>query len=488
MNQKHRGGIPSNKSFVYTSIERSSSLTKSSLHLDRSVNPSSLLLLALFVLPLLINPVVALSFDEVFLTPKVLWIYAVLLPTALLVLWRGHRLLKPFLGVLVLLAVWVAWLILSTWINGAGWFGWWGATDRADGVWMHLIYAVLLLAGLIWTGSGVRARNLFERAVLVGGTLLALTNVLQQVGMLGIPGAGAVAGVDATPYGGTLGHRGYMGGALALLLPIVVVACAQRPQNVWRWLAVALIAWGWAGSFTRGPWLAGVAGLIWLLIWGRSRLGTRSWIAVVTGILLCTSTAIIREQGRPFSFKGGTAQSITDSSQREVLWKSAILGTHRSPITGLGTPALWRVMSTRPDNELVEEFGVLDVAHIRRISISPTNAPSFVVTHRGGEGKIVTLPVNKVHNEYLDYAVTYGILAGVLFTALLLWSAWSGRHSVPGISAGLIAYAVYLVTWPEVIRFAPIAWFMMGIALASATAQTPSSSQPRSSRTKLTAL
>lgn len=433
-------------------------------------NAITLLLFTLFTLPLIINSTISLSFDEVYLWPKVLWNYAVILPSALLVIWQGRAVLKDraMKPLYLLLAVWAAWLMVSSVSNGAGWPGWWGAPDRADGVLMHLLYAVVLLAGLTWARTQANVLNTFGKAALIGGALLASTNILQQLGVMGVPGEGAISGVSATLFGGTLGNRGYLGGALALLLPVAVAAVRRSSHWSWAWSAVVLISWAWAGSFTRGAWLAGGLGLVWLAVRLRRRVVVRAWLAVALGITLCLGTAELRGAGRSFS---AATQDLTDSSGRGVLWHSALLGIQERPLLGWGTPALWQAMNARPERDLLIEFGTRDVTQIQRLNTQDQQAPSFFVTHNDGRREKAVLSINKVHNEYLDYALTYGIPALLLFTALMIWAVWSGRSWAPGVSAGLVAYAAYLMTWPEIIRFAPIAWFMAGLALAGNAAQ-----------------
>lgn len=437
---------------------------------DRQHSPL-LLLFGLSVLLLIINPAVTLSFDDVYLWPKVWWIYGVIVPSAGLLLWQERHSLRNSCP-LLLLSTWAAWLVLSTLLNGVGWSGWRGATDRADGVLMHLAYAAVLLAGFAWMNSETASRRLLTQTVLICGSLLALTNVLQQVGWMGVPGEGAFSGVMATPYGGTLGNRGYLGGALALLLPLAVASISRSRSWLWAWGATVVISWAWAGSFTRGAWLAGGVGLIWLAFCARKQVPWRAWGAVALGIALCVVTAEVRGAGRGFSIPGApsgttaTAQPLADSSGRKVLWNSALFGIAERPLLGWGTPALWRAMNERPARELLAEFGTTDIVTMQRLNTRKDQAPDFMVTGKDGFRHRVTLTINKVHNEYLDYALTYGLPTALMLIALLGWAIWSGRSWTPGVSAGLVAYAVYLVTWPEVIRFAPIAWFMMGIALA----------------------
>ncbi|SEJ44666.1 O-antigen ligase [Deinococcus reticulitermitis] len=432
-----------------------------------------LLLLGLFGLPLVINPVISISFDDVYLAPKLWWIYGVILPAALLLLWQGRAELVRGRKLLLVLGGFFGLLLLSTLVSGAGWRGWWGPDDRADGLLMHLVYGTLLLAGWVWGRSSSDAPATFGSAVLIGGSLLALTNIAQQLGVLGVPGDGGFSGVVATPYGGTLGHRGYLGGALALLLPVAVTAV--RREQVWTWGAVTLMGWAWTGSFSRGPWLAGAVGLIWLALWMRGRVPWRAWGAVVVGIALCAVTTQAQGGGRLFAWFGGdpasVSQGIADSSGRAALWNSALLGIEERPLLGSGTLSLWQYMNARPALEVLGEWGVREVAQVRRLNEAEADPPSFAVTHTDGKRELVVLGINKVHNEYLDYALVYGLPAALLFTALLVWGIGAARGWAPGLSAGLVAYAAYLLTWPEVVRFAPIAWFMLGMTFASGVHQ-----------------
>jgi len=124
-------------------------------------------------------------------------------------------------------------------------------------------------------------------------------------------------------------------------------------------------------------------------------------------------------------------------------------------------------MNARPALEFLEENGAKDIAKYRKINASDKEFPVFFINHSDGKLEQIGLKTDKVHNEYLDYALTYGIPAALIFIFILGSAIWKSRFSAPGLSAGLIAYAAYLFTWPEIVRFAPIAWFMMGLALAA---------------------
>lgn len=141
---------------------------------------------------------------------------------------------------------------------------WWGAADRADGLVMHLVYSVALLAGWMLT----QERTAYQKSLnvlVIGGSLLAMWSLTQQLGLIGVIGEGAFQGVIATPAGGPLGQRGYMGGLLALLLPVAVMTAGRATRmGWWAFAGAALITWALAGAYTRGP---GSRGLLVLAGW-----------------------------------------------------------------------------------------------------------------------------------------------------------------------------------------------------------------------------
>lgn len=425
-----------------------------------------MLLFSLFTLPLIINPVITESFDPVFLTPKVFWIYAVILPALLLLLnnWKFEWGIfsRPIIGLTMLFC---AWLLVSSLANRTGWAGWWGQADRADGVLMHFIYILSLLCGYVWVINDRNWGSPFFKAVILGGSVLALSGVLQQLQLVGVPNANALTGVSATPYGGTLGNRGYMGGAMALLLPIALWSFKfpLRIDSRLHLLAAVLMSWAWAGSLARAALLAGILAFLYLVV-------TRQWsrqatLAVLCGVVLWGMTLLIPGNASALSSKVDAGLS---GSGRTVLWNSAIYGVVQRPLLGWGTPALIKAVNARPAEELLSESGFKDLKKIERVrALNESEFPSFKIIQNDGKAqRIVIGKVDKVHNEYLDYALTYGIPALLLFSFLLGSAIWSGHRVLNGVAAGIIGYSVYIFLWPEIIRFSPIAWFCMGIALA----------------------
>ncbi|MCY1703072.1 O-antigen ligase family protein [Deinococcus sp. SL84] len=438
-----------------------------------------LLILGLLAVPLLINPGVFATFEETYLTPRLWWLYSIVLPAALLTVsnwvprWQAAQLL------LGLLAAWLVWQTLSVAVTGAGWNGWWGYPQRADGVLMHVLYGLLVLCGWQWRHNDPQWAPAFARSVLCGGALLALTNIAQQLHLAGVPNANAFSGVMPTTMGGTLGNRGYLGGALACYLPLCLWSwqvlghnsgtsstSARRWAHLFPALAVMLVTWGWLGSFTRGAWLAGALSLGWwaVLQYRQRQCGLlrRWWLPLLAGLGLFAGTTAVFGNARTFTPNG--KQGLLAGSGREALWKAAALGIEQQPAFGWGTPALFRVMNIQPLEELAWESGYSGTPISPRMNAAD-ESPTFRIRQADGRVQTVSNFPDKVHNEYLDHALTYGLPAALLLCTLLILGIWNSR-TAPGISAALLAYGLYLLTWPDSIRFSPLLWFVLGLAWA----------------------
>lgn len=421
------------------------------------------LISTLLVLPLLVNPVISTSFDTIYLTPKLWWLWLVIFPLTLLNIsfnqdkpysWREDWLLIVF-GLSLLLPLTAH--TQSDFLLGI--------TGRADGLLMHLLYILLAWGGLSAAHTQSQASQWLTRPVLLLGTVAALSNVGQQLHWIGVLGQGAFTGTAATLMGGLLGNRGYLGGLLALLLPLACTALANQTTTTklrpWLGLALILIAWAWLGSYTRGAWLAGGLALIWLFL-ARPTIIRWCWPWLLAGSLLFTAANAI------FSNSSMAARDSENlSSGRTVLWHTALYGIEQKPLLGWGGNALARAMNNRPAPQLFAEHGIRNIVKYRQEIKKETDIPTFIVWHSQGKPEIVAVAdTNKTHNEYLEYALTYGIPAALLFIALLITGILKSWHNHPEFSAALVAYAIYLFTWPDVVRFAPIAWFILGMALA----------------------
>ncbi len=424
-----------------------------------------LLLQVLAFLPLVIRPDITVNFDDIYLLPKLWWLYLVIFPLTAIninfpVLYRSYK------NRILLLLIFLVSIITSVFYH-SNLEMLLGITGRSDGVLMHILYVLIALATMsLYTEDKETTLSYLVHSYLILGIIAAISNILQQFHLVGIIGEGAFTGTVATKMGGLLGNRGYLGGLLALLLPLACVALTQKLR--WKWLAplaVLLITWAWLGSYTRSAWLAGAMSLVVLFIY---KPGVIRWSFpyLTTALLIFLPVNFIFDNGRGFDTEDG--ESIISKDGRRVLWSTALYGIQQKPLFGWGDNALARAMNSRAPQDLFREHGTKDIVQYRKTSVEAIDIPQYIVWHTKTKPEIVTVAdTNKVHNEYLEYALNYGVLSAVLFFALLVLGIFSSLKPLPGLSAALVAYAVYLLTWPDVIRIAPIAWSILGIALAA---------------------
>ena len=413
-----------------------------------------LFLLSLCLLPLLVNPAVTLNFDEVYLWPKLWWIYLVVLPSALGVLWTYRRQLDK--AVLLFFGAFLGWLTLAGLLTGPA-RSLVGSPLRADGILMHGVYVLVALAAFAWCrAEPENAPRRLERALAWLALPLSVLVLLQHFGVLGVIGAGAISGVAPTLAGGTLGNRGYMGGLLALLLPFVAAWLARRPST-WRALVAFLLAGAIAATLARGAWAAALLGyLVWTLGTGSGR-AWKVHLPLVLGILL---PFVPLTPGQP------TKALNLQGSGRAVLWRSALFGIRQRPLLGWGADGVIHAMQARPVPKVLRELGWAPDSYSRYERVPDQTVYRVAVVKPDGSRAVVENSIDKVHNEYLDYAVSYGMPAGLLFVSLLVAACFTSWRVAPTFAAALLAYAIYLMTWPDVVRFAPIAWAVLGAAFA----------------------
>ena len=425
--------------------------------------PPVLLLLTLFVLPLLINPAVTLSYDDVFLVPKAWWVLGAILPTSIYVLWTYRLGVPRWLWGLV--GFWLAWCLLGFTLGERPELILMGIPNRLMGFPVYLTQAAALLGVCGWVRQSPEAPRQLMTVLAWLSAPLSLYAVAQYYGFLGVPGGERSTGVVALGVGSLIGHRGYLAGLLAVLLPL---AASYSKHSQWGYLLVFLIAFAFAASLSRGPILGALAAYLYWLIIGRN---WRVWgvhLALFSGGL-ATLPQLTSGQVNLRALGGTDGQNLADNSNRTILWNTALEGIRERPIFGWGEGQLINIMAARPDNVLVAEQKI-DTAQqtVTRMPRQSNQNLGWRLSKPGQRDAIVAHTTNAVHNEYLEYALNFGVPAALAFVALLFLGIWRGRF-VPWAGAAVLSYAVYLLTWPETLRFAPIAWAILGIALAGMT-------------------
>ncbi|WP_407541230.1 O-antigen ligase family protein [Deinococcus radiomollis] len=251
---------------------------------------------------------------------------------------------------------------------------------------------------------------------------------------------------------------------MALLLPLIATVASQ---SRWKLLFVFIVGFSLTASLTRGALIAAAVGYALWLVQGNAKCYAVH-LALLLGLLTPLAHPNVNQTDlRKFGSSTG-GQAVTDSSGRTPLWNTALYGIHLHPILGWGPGQLLNVMAQRPDTQLISEIKAQVVG--RSVVRLPRNQDEPINWRIIGKGKWrnrVTEATNAVHNEYLEYALAYGIPAALLFLALFLLGFIRAWKRLPWAAASIAAYLIYLLTWPETVRFAPLAWAILGMSLAS---------------------
>ena len=169
-------------------------------------NPLRLLAICLVILLVIINPGIYLETDPIYLYPKDITLKYLILPSSIYVIYLTRRAIPEgmALRLLLLLGIWLILVLILTKFASELWIG---PSDRRDGVFSHLIYISVALAGLFVASSDTKLSQQNYRHLSVAAVAASLFAVSQQIGLLGVPGID-LPGTSATVAGGTLGNRG----------------------------------------------------------------------------------------------------------------------------------------------------------------------------------------------------------------------------------------------------------------------------------------
>lgn len=236
-------------------------------------------------------------------------------------------------------------------------------------------------------------------------------------------------------------NSGHAPSAIYLLfaLPILLVYRSRSQKGRWVHIfAAAIIGTAFLLSFARGAFIGALVQLVYLGVVGSpdirkiARVGV---LGMVLWLLLLSQPTIIASLFPELSvsrfFASGQSlarlvyKPVTQESRGEY-WRIAGEAIRERPLIGWGFGA-YRFLMTRFRNS-------------------------------------VDLYSDSAHNFYLETAVETGLIGGVLFAILLVWSLFLSFRS-PAISAGLVGSAVsaffgYEWVFPSVFL---LFWFLVGL-------------------------
>ena len=317
---------------------------------------------------------------------------------------------------------------------------WIGTPDRRFGFLTWLTLPALFLAGYACTTRA--ATRVVLRAGAAGAIVLGAWSTAELLGHppLGLEFANARAG-------GPYGQPAYLGAACLLFGPLAAAVLLDRDESRWWRRAGAVGAAGavvaLAGSQTRAAWLGAVVATVAIALHQRGRL-RRHRTAALGGLLVFAAIAFALAATTPL---GARATSTFDldhgtSASRFDEWRIASRTIADHPVDGLGPEGYRVVFPQEVDAAYVRSYGV---------AVFPDRA----------------------HNGILDVTLDGGVLAGLLYAALLAyalrhaWIALRTRDPVGvALGAAVLAYIVQQQLLFPLAELDPLLWVLVGMLVA----------------------
>lgn len=378
--------------------------------------------------------------------------------------WRG-RLRSPARGVDLAVTGYVAWNVLAFVASDIGVASFHGERYQYQGLAAVLAYSVAYGAVRI-----VSDRRVIPVAVVVAGGIAAAYGIAQFVG--------------ADPFWdvlfkdrifSTFGQPNNLGSYLAMSLPFALmlgghsragVRCAARSASIVIAVAICL-------SMSRGAYVAvAIAALgSGLLMWRRWRAQPRSHLASRRGLARIGAVAVVvvvvlaaapltRPAVESVADRGASILAPLDSSNSKRL-------------------DLWVVAGA-----IIEDHPLLGIGH----EAYPEAFPGYAETELSAESREALAPFRpeSPHNVYLATAVNAGVVAAVLYAAVLGWAIWTAgarvvRTGAPVAVAVFFALVAHAVTDAFMTAEAAgtwLAWLLIGWLAAT---QPHTSSETRKS-------
>ena len=432
-----------------------------------SATRGGILLFGLALLPLVVLPDSSLGGESVFLVPKLMWLAVVLVPAALALAWRSPLRIRVLCGPALL----VGWMLVASLAHDDPWRSLAGRVERYDGALAHLGLLACALGGATLAAYGRRRSLGF--ALALSGLIVSLVSVAQRVGAFPNLASQRRSILLVDRPSSLIGNRGYTACFVAAMLPFVMergLVTRGRTRVAWS-ASVAVCALAIGLGWTRGASLAAVAATVALVATSRGTRTRAAVLAAIAAVGLVVGTASVPTEG------GGSAGRSFSSSDsgRSVLYRASLNGIADNPVFGLGAGGVLHALFDAPPATVLR-WAHVDASDPR---LDPASTPGhLIITGSSSDGSEVRYEniTTKSHNELLDYAVSYGLPAALFAARTFVLALFRARRDA-AVFASLIGAAVGLLTWPQVMRTAPILWAVLGFALSLRKPESPSTEQ-----------
>lgn len=324
-----------------------------------------------------------------------------------------------------------------------------------------LWYAGLSLAFVAVYMNVLRVPSVLDRiqvSVVFAGLFLsglALAEVLA--------GRSLVIGSNLVPVATFMGP-GHLAGALVLSIGMACGILKVRPRLALVTIGLVSVALGATGNRTGAAAVLLVISLC-LLIAGERR--TRYLLtAGVTATALILGNFAATGLGNNVAQAGRSLSDATSISTRVLLAKAAVDGIRQRPVYGFGGGDAfsydWYKHLSRED---LNEFLVLDHGFGQLIDIFDENAGPPVFVNRTPDGAVQYHNVygQKIHNQYLDFAIMWGLVGLGLFLAMLLRVVPNALSLRPAALA-VVAVALFLTFWFSMYQLEGALWIVLAAA------------------------
>lgn len=411
--------------------------------------PYKIILVLCLLIPFAFSTVTADKFG----TPKVtIFLFGCSLLGFYLLIYGRSLLQLPRL-IVYSIVLFIVFQILQTFRLSNPLNGLFGEYGQSESLLVQVGFIIFLLAGYLFINDDSK-RSKFQQLFLIAVFLVSIFGVTEYY--IGNP----ITLIHVTRIKSFFGDPNSLGAFLLLTLPLIIAQFWSQPNWRLKWIIGGILYLGIIAlylTFSRSAWLAFLGMSLPVILWGVSRKIFPDRILRIN--LLLTSFILILGllsgiilnyfQPREHNDYNLTARVSSvaqgNDSGRSLLWSTALETFKHSPWIGYGTG-------------------------------------SFIINfHRYASKQVVLFwqlerDISQVHNEFLQYLATQGLLGISIFLFLLFTLLWYGgllnliqrNLNLDQIAywAAIISYLCFILFAYSLVHYTFLFWIYGGILIA----------------------